>query len=148
MVIELVLTISPNAEPEPPEDDEPEPPRLPADELPVPPPLPLPPDDELAAAALDVEPPETVSPGEALDSDTIVPLVGANSLVLSSAICALCTAACALSTDACADAMLAGEGVVVVVVVLAALAVALLPEPPLAWPPDPLAPWLAMPLLA
>jgi len=69
IVIESVLTISANAELEPPDDeDELEPPRLPAVELPAPPapaPVPLPeePDEEPPFDALDVPPPDTVSPG-------------------------------------------------------------------------------------
>ena len=88
------MTISANAELEP-DDDEPEPPRLPAVALPpaTPEPLEDEPDEDEPVEAFVVEPPDTVSPGEALESDTIVPLVGAYSFVLASAICALWTLA-------------------------------------------------------
>ena len=76
------------------------------------------------------EPAETLSPGERLASDAIVPLIGAYSFVPSSAFCALFTLARALSTAACADAMLAAEGVVVLD--------PLVPEPPLDDPVEPL----------
>ena len=92
-VIALESTISANAEldePLDPEDDEElEEPRLPAvpvPEPPVPPPLPPEPDEELELEALELDPAETVSPGRRLDNDAIVPLEGAYSLVLSSAI--------------------------------------------------------------
>jgi len=80
IVIESVLTISTNAEFEPLDDeDELEPPRLPAVAPPPLAPAPLPEelDDEPLLAAFDVEPPLTVSPGWRAESDTTVPLVGA-----------------------------------------------------------------------
>ena len=91
IVIELVLTICANDELELSDEDEPEPPRLPAAELPPADPEPPAeePDEEEPLEALEVEPPDTLSPGAALDSDTIVPLVGAYSLVFASAISAL-----------------------------------------------------------
>jgi hypothetical protein len=127
IVRELVLTISANAELEPldePLDDEDplDPPRLPAVALPPAVALALledVPDDEPLPDAVDVEPADTVSPGERLASETIVPLVGAVSLVFASAVPAFCTLAWAPYTAACAEAMLAGEGVVVVVVLVA-----------------------------
>jgi hypothetical protein len=127
IVRELVLTISANAELEPldePLDDEDplEPPRLPAVALPPAVALALledVPDDEPLPDAVDVEPADTVSPGERLASETIVPLVGAVSLVFASAVSAFRTLAWAPYTAACAEAMLAGEGVVVVVVLVA-----------------------------
>lgn len=97
IVIELALTISAKAELE---LDELELPRLPALELPpvapVPPAELEPEPDEELLEALVVEPPDTVSPGEALDSDTTVPLVGAYSFVFATAISAVCTFASAL----------------------------------------------------
>jgi hypothetical protein len=95
IVSESVLTIS--AKPEPLEDDDPEPPRLPAVAAPLPPLPEL--DDEEDDDELDElpDPPaDTVSPGVRLESDAIVPLVGAYSLVLATAVSAVCTAACAL----------------------------------------------------
>jgi hypothetical protein len=84
IVIELVLTISANGELElllpVVDDDELEPPRLPA-VVPLAPPVavldedPLP--DALDVDALDVEPADTKSPWERLASVTIVPLIGA-----------------------------------------------------------------------
>jgi len=93
-----VLTISANPELEPLEEDDPEPPRLPAVAAPPDPePLPEPDDDEeLPEELLEEPPPDTVSPGVRLESEAIVPLVGAYSLVLLTAISAVCTAACAL----------------------------------------------------
>lgn len=70
------MTISANAELEP-DDDELEPPRLPALALADPEPLAAELDVDEPFDALVVEPPDTLSPGVALDSDTIVPLVGA-----------------------------------------------------------------------
>ncbi|HEY1522786.1 MAG TPA: hypothetical protein VGF70_07210 [Solirubrobacteraceae bacterium] len=129
IVIELVLTISANgvAEAEEEEEEALEPPRLPAvvplvvpvEELDEDPPL-----DVEDPEALEVEPADTVSPGERPDSDTIVPLIGADSVVSASAVLALLTFAWALYTAACAEAMVAGEGVVVV-------------EPPVLDPLDP-----------
>jgi hypothetical protein len=99
IVIVLVFTISANAElDEFDEFDELELPRLPAVEL-----VPLPVDeldDELLLLELelldDVDPAETESPGWRLDSDTIVPLIGAYSFVFLSAALALWTLALAL----------------------------------------------------
>ncbi len=80
IVIVSVLTISANAElllPELEDEEELEPPRLPAVVAPVPllPEL-EPPLEEPAAALLEL-PPDTWSPGWRLESETIVPLVGA-----------------------------------------------------------------------
>jgi hypothetical protein len=78
-----VLTICANGEVEPAEveeDEELEPPRLPA-AVPAPPPVepldddPLP--DVVDAEALEVDPADTESPGERFASETIVPLIGA-----------------------------------------------------------------------
>ena len=129
-----VLTISANPELDPLDDDDPDPPRLPA--VAAPPaaePLPdeLEEDDELDE--LLEEPPDTVSPDVRLESDAIVPLVGAYSLVLLTPVSALCTAASALYTAAWAEATLPGDGVVVVWV----LVVVAEPDPPLDPPPDP-----------
>jgi hypothetical protein len=98
IVIVPVFTISANDEPDELEEfdelDELELPRLPAvapvpllvEEL----------DDELLLEPLDdVDPAETESPGWRLDSDTIVPLIGAYSFVFLSAALALCTLALA-----------------------------------------------------
>jgi hypothetical protein len=77
----LALTISANDEVEPPEleeDEEPEPPRLPA-VVPAVVPVEEADDDELdveGAEAL-VDPAATESPGERFANDTIVPLIGA-----------------------------------------------------------------------
>jgi hypothetical protein len=122
IVIELVLTIS--AKPELLEEEEelelldPEPVELDAPELPVvddPEPLdpePLEPDE---LAELDPLEPVIRSPGLVVSSETIVPLSGAYSRVSSSAVWALRRLMRALSTEASAEAMLAGEGAVVVV---------------------------------
>jgi hypothetical protein len=78
MVSESVLTISANPELDPLEEDDPEPPRLPAVAAPLEPPLPeLDDDDELLEEPLEDPPADTVSPGDRLESDAIVPLVGA-----------------------------------------------------------------------
>ena len=83
IVSEFVLTISANPELEPLEEDDPEPPRLPAVAVPPDPePLPEPDpddddDDELPEELLEEPPPDTVSPGVRLESEAIVPLVGA-----------------------------------------------------------------------
>jgi hypothetical protein len=72
----------------------PEPPRLPAvvpEEV-----LEEEPDDEELPEVLEVDPAETALPAERLASETIVPLVGAYSLVRASAVVALCTLASAL----------------------------------------------------
>jgi hypothetical protein len=95
IVIVCVLTISANAEPELPDPVEPvepvdEPPSPPADELPVPPPeedeLD---DDEPFELLLDDDPADTESPAPKLESETIVPLTGANSRVATNACSAL-----------------------------------------------------------
>jgi hypothetical protein len=94
MVSVFVLMISANpealADPEPPEELEP--PRLPA-VVPVPEPDEPLEDEELLEELADPPPPETASPGLRLDSDAIVPLTGAYSLVLLTAVSALCTPA-------------------------------------------------------
>jgi len=98
IVSEFVLMISANPELEPLDDDEPEPPRLPAVAAP-PAPAPLPEeleDEDELLEELPELPADTASPGVRLDSEAIVPLVGAYSLVLLTAISALCTAAWAL----------------------------------------------------
>ena len=104
-------------------------------------PMPLPPeldelDDELL---LELLAPLVVieSPGDTLASDAIVPLVGACSLVLLSAVSALLTFASALSTDACADAIAAGDGVVECVVVVGVVVVPAAPVPELDAAPVP-----------
>jgi hypothetical protein len=108
----LVFTISANPELE---LEEPEPPRLPEVV-----PDPLDEEEELFEAFDDEElpdpPPDTASPTDRLDREAIVPLTGAYSLVLFTAVSALCTPACAEYTAAWAEAMLPGEGVEVVVV--------------------------------
>ncbi len=63
------------------------------------------------AAAFDVVPADIESPANEPDSDTIVPLLGAYSLVSASASFALRTFAFALSTDACAEATLDADDV-------------------------------------
>ena len=101
IVIELLLTISANgaAEAEEEEDEEVEPPRLPAVvplELPV---AELDEDPLLDVEdpeALEVDPADTALPGERPESDTIVPLIGADSVVSASAVLALLTFAWAL----------------------------------------------------
>jgi hypothetical protein len=150
IVIVSVLTISANGElellEEEDEDEEPpDPPRLPA--VVVPPARPPRPevdeelDDELLLAALfDVEPPDTESPATSPDSDAIVPPIGAYSFVSSSADCALRTFVSAANTDASAEAMLAGDGVVVVAVEPEWELEELEPPEPLPRLPDPLAP--------
>jgi hypothetical protein len=114
IVSESVLMISANPELELLEEDDPEPPRLPAVADPLPP-LPELDDDDDELDELPDPPADTVSPGATLESDAIVPLVGAYSLVLATAVSAVCTAACALYTDAWAEARLLGDGVEVVV---------------------------------
>ncbi len=106
IVIVPASTISANAELEVDEDDEL--PRLPA-VVPVPPDAEL--DEDPLAATLDVVPADIESPGNEPDSDTIVPLLGAYSLVSASASFALRTFASALSTDACAEATLDADDV-------------------------------------
>jgi hypothetical protein len=93
-------------------------PRLPAVVLaPAAPDPELPVDDEPVPAPLPPDPAVTASPGVRLASDTTVPEAGAWSWVLDSALSAFWRLARALYTAACAEAMLAGDGVVVVVVV-------------------------------
>jgi hypothetical protein len=116
----LELTISANGELVLVDDDPDEvellEPRLPA-EVPEGAPVDEPDDAEVPVEPVDVADPEafpvlpadTLSPGERLATDAIVPLIGAYSFVSLSAVCALSTLACALSTAACADAMLAAE---------------------------------------
>jgi hypothetical protein len=62
-----------------------------------------------------VDPADTLSPVDRLATDATVPLIGAYSLVLLSAVWAVLTFACAVSTAACAVAMLEAEVVVDVV---------------------------------
>jgi hypothetical protein len=118
IVILLVLTISANGEVEPvevEEDEELELPRLPAvvavgllvEEV-VDDPVP----EVVDVDALEVEPADTESPGERFASDTIVPLIGAYSLVAASALLALLTLASALYTTACAEATVPAGDVV------------------------------------
>ena len=102
IVILLVLTISANDELDAldvlDELDEPEPPRLPALVPVLPAEAEL--DDEPLDELADVDPPETESPASRLESDTIVPLIGACNCVFSRAAFALLTLASALYTDA------------------------------------------------
>jgi hypothetical protein len=127
MVSEFALTISAN--PEELELLEDEPPRLPAVvPAPVVPDEPVELDDELDEDPVE-EPPETVSPGDRLESEAITPLVGAYSLVALSAVSAVWTAASALYTEPWAEARLPGDGVLVVVVVFVAFAALELPLP-------------------
>jgi hypothetical protein len=119
MVSVFVSMIS--AKPEPLEDPEPleefEPPRLPA-VVPVPDPDELLDDEDEELLEVELpDPPDTASPGVRLESEAIVPLTGAYSLVLFTAVSALWTPACAEYTDAWAEATLPGDGVLVVVVV-------------------------------
>jgi hypothetical protein len=138
----LVLTISANPELEPLDEEDPEPPRLPAVAAPL---APLPePEledvDELLEELSEEPPLDTASPGVRLDSDAIVPLVGAYSLVLLTAVSAVCMAAWALYTAAWAEARLDGDGVLVVVVVGVFVVFAVLeplPEPDFDRDPDP-----------
>jgi hypothetical protein len=76
IVSESVLMISANPELDPLEEDDPEPPRLPAVADPLPP-LPELDDDDDELDELPDPPADTVSPGVRLESDAIVPLVGA-----------------------------------------------------------------------
>jgi hypothetical protein len=136
IAIVLVLTISANGElelPEVDEEDEPELPRPPAVVPPVPPVEELDDDpvvDVEDAAALEVDPAVTELPGTRLESDTIVPLIGAYSLVFASAVLAVLTLAWALYTAACAEAIVAAGEVELVE----------LPEPVEPPPLEPLAP--------
>jgi hypothetical protein len=84
-VFVLMISANPLEELEPLE--EPEPPRLPAVE-PVPD-EPVEADDALEDDEFPDPPPDTASPGVRLDSDAIVPLTGAYSLVLFTAVSAL-----------------------------------------------------------
>jgi hypothetical protein len=61
------------------------------------------------------EPAETLSPVDRVMTDATVPLIGAYSLVLLRAVCAVLTFACAASTAARAVAMLEAEVVLDVV---------------------------------
>jgi hypothetical protein len=77
-----VLMISANPELEPLEEDEPDPPRLPAVAAPPDPDAPLElesdeDEDDDEDEDEEPDPPETASPGVRLDRDAIVPLVGA-----------------------------------------------------------------------
>jgi hypothetical protein len=98
----FVLTISTNGEeelPEPDEDeDEPVLPRPPVVAPPVVPVVELedPVLDVEEVDAVEVDPAVTESPGERLATDATVPLTGAYSLVLLTAVCAVLTLACAL----------------------------------------------------
>ena len=107
----LALTISANVVELEDDDEDDEPPRLPAlvDAA-----LLEPDDDELPELEDAVDPEDTESPGERLSNETIVPLVGARSHVCASAILALATLSSALYTDAWADAMLDADDVVLV----------------------------------
>jgi hypothetical protein len=99
MVSVFVLMISAKLDPDPEELEEPEPPRLPA----VVPVLDEPFEEDEALEddeELPDPPPETASPGVRLDSEAIVPLTGAYSLVLFTAVSALCTPAWAEYTAA------------------------------------------------
>jgi hypothetical protein len=143
IVIVPVLTISANAElelPEVEEDELPEAelPELEEDEVPEAPRLPAvvpeepleAPDAEEPVEGLDVDPEETASPGERLASETIVPAVGAYSLVLASAVLALRTFPSALYTAACADATLPADEVALELLVPDPPELELVPEPP------------------
>src|ERR1019366_2106129 len=107
----LALTISANVVELEDDDEDDEPPRLPAlvDAA-----LLEPDEDELPELEDAVDPEDTESPGERLSNETIVPLVGARSHVCASAILALATLSSALYTDAWADAMLDADDVVLV----------------------------------
>ena len=105
------MTISANVVELEDDDEDDEPPRLPAlvDAA-----LLEPDEDELPELEDAVDPEDTESPGERLSNETIVPLVGARSHVCASAILALATLSSALYTDAWADAMLDADDVVLV----------------------------------
>jgi hypothetical protein len=97
IVIVPVLTISANAEPAPLADPVELEPRLPAVVEPAPPEPVAEVDEPVELLALEeADPPETESPGWALESETIVPLVGAYSLVFARFVSAVLIAACAL----------------------------------------------------
>jgi hypothetical protein len=131
----LVLTISANGELEPPdvEEDVPEFPRppavvpavLPVEELDDDPVL-----DVEDAAALEVDPAVTELRATSVESDTIVPLIGAYSFVFARAVLAVLTLAWALYTAACAEAIVAAGDVELVE----------LPEPVDPPPVEPLVP--------
>jgi hypothetical protein len=104
----LLLTISANGEdPELEDDDELELPRPPAVVAAAPPDA-----EDVDEPLLELEdadtsavvPAETLSPGERDARDATVPLIGARSFVLASAVSALLTLAWAPSTAACAEA--------------------------------------------
>ena len=128
----LALTTSANVVELEDDDEDDEPPRLPAlvDAA-----LLEPDEDELPELEDAVDPEDTESPGERLSNETIVPLVGARSHVCASAILALATLSSALYTDAWADAMLDADDVVVEAAPLEPEGAPLEPEPPLE-PPD------------
>jgi hypothetical protein len=117
MLIVPVLTISAKEELEDEDEEEELLPRLPAVVLPPAPEPEFPVDDEPPVAPLPPDTAVTESPEIRLDSDTTVPVAGAWSWVLASALSAFWRLTWALYTAACAEAMLAGDGVVVVVVV-------------------------------
>jgi hypothetical protein len=129
-------------------EDELEPPRLPAELDPVDPDAldPEPELDDPDDPDDPEDPPEMASPVETLSNEAIVPVAGAYSLVSSSAWRAFWSVASALSMLASANAMLAGDGVVVVEVPdevpvpeLVEPLVDPLPEDPDPLPEDPLA---------
>ena len=126
------MTISANVVELEDDDEDDEPPRLPAlvDAA-----LLEPDEDELPELEDAVDPEDTESPGERLSNETIVPLVGARSHVCASAILALATLSSALYTDAWADAMLDADDVVVEAAPLEPEGAPLEPEAPLE-PPD------------
>jgi hypothetical protein len=128
----LALTTSANVVELEDDDEDDEPPRLPAlvDAA-----LLEPDEDELPELEDAVDPEDTESPGERLSNETIVPLVGARSHVCASAILALATLSSALYTDAWADAMLDADDVVVEAAPLEPEGAPLEPEAPLE-PPD------------
>ena len=128
----LALTISANVVELEDDDEDDEPPRLPAlvDAA-----LLEPDEDELPELEDAVDPEDTESPGERLSNETIVPLVGARSHVCASAILALATLSSALYTDAWADAMLDADGFRVEAAPLEPEGAPLEPEAPLE-PPD------------
>lgn len=116
-----MLTISANPELLELELEElPDPPRPPAELAPLP--LADEPDEDEVPVPLepdgvdDPEPAETGSPGLRFCNETIVPALGATRRVSASVVRALRRLASAPSTAACADAIAAGDGVLVVVV--------------------------------
>jgi hypothetical protein len=136
----LVLTISANAvleleDPvEPAEPLELDPPRLPAVEVPPPDPDEADPEEPEPELELELDdeplPAEIWSPTDTLASEAIVPDAGARSLVSARVCWAFCRLDSALYTEASADAMLDGEGVVLVEVVPEVLEPAEEPAPP------------------